>query len=111
MERSTWMASSWDEAISTGLAMGPPACSRRSLARPSQNCTKLRLEFSTVGELMSPCCQLWPIEALRLSEPPRLRLWQELQEMNPDFDSRGSKNSFLPSSACAASRTTAGAMG
>jgi hypothetical protein len=30
-----------------------------------------------------------------------LRLWQELQEMKPDLDSRGSKNSFLPSSALA----------
>jgi len=27
-----------------------------------------------------------------------LRLWQELQEMKPDFDRRGSKYSFLPSS-------------
>src|SRR5688500_17468334 len=34
----------------------------------------------------------------RLSEPPMLRLWQELQEMNPDFDKRGSKKSILPSS-------------
>jgi hypothetical protein len=34
----------------------------------------------------------------RLSEPPMLRLWQELQEMNPDFDKRGSQKSILPSS-------------
>src|SRR5687768_5252824 len=34
----------------------------------------------------------------RLSDPPMLRLWQELQEMNPDFDKRGSKKSILPSS-------------
>jgi hypothetical protein len=27
-----------------------------------------------------------------------LRLWQELQEINPDFDRRGSKKSILPSS-------------
>jgi hypothetical protein len=34
----------------------------------------------------------------RLSEPPMLKLWHELQEMNPDFESRGSKNNILPSS-------------
>ncbi|HNP25162.1 MAG TPA: hypothetical protein PKM20_00345 [Nitrosomonas sp.] len=27
-----------------------------------------------------------------------LKLWQELQEIKPDFDNRGSKNSILPSS-------------
>src|SRR5690606_16743048 len=111
MELNTWMASSCDEAISAGLAMGPPACSRRSLARPSQNWAILRLALSTVGELMPPCCQLWPMEAFRLSEPPMLRLWHELHEMAPDLDRRGSKNSFLPSSTLAGSVTTAGSMG
>jgi hypothetical protein len=27
-----------------------------------------------------------------------LRLWHELQEMNPDLDNRGSKNNILPNS-------------
>src|SRR5687768_7589278 len=56
------------------------------------------LEFNTVGELIGPWCHLWPMDEGRLSEPPMLRLWQELQEMNPDFDKRGSKKSILPSS-------------
>jgi hypothetical protein len=80
-----------EKAISPGLAIGPPACSLRSAARPSQNWARLRLEFSTVGELIGPCCHLSPIEVLMLSVPPIDRLWQELQEMKPDLDRRGSK--------------------
>src|SRR5512143_3355522 len=98
IDSRTWTASSWLKAISPGLAIGPPACSWRSAARPSQNCARLRLELSTVGELIGPCCHLWPIEDVRLSEPPRLRLWHELHEMKPDFDRRGSKKSCRPSS-------------
>ncbi|MCG3772543.1 MAG: hypothetical protein JW384_03757 [Nitrosomonadaceae bacterium] len=98
MECSTSTASSCVKAISPGLAMGPPACSLRSLARPSQNCASIILEFRTVGELMGPCCHLCPIEVLRLSVPPILRLWQELHEMKPDLERRGSKKSILPSS-------------
>ncbi|MNH09976.1 hypothetical protein D3C79_694390 [compost metagenome] len=78
--------------------MGPAACSFRSLARPSQNCTKLRLELSTVGELIGPSFHWWPRELTWLSTPPVARLWQELQEMALDLDSLGSKNSILPSS-------------
>jgi hypothetical protein len=51
------------------------------------------------------------MDVVRLSEPPILRLWQELQEMNPDFDRRGSKNSFFPSSVIAAFSVGAGAIG
>src|SRR5690606_25587173 len=80
-------------------AIGPPACSCRSCARPSQNCATFRLEFSTVGELIGPRCQRSPMDVGRLSEPPIDRLWHELQEMKPDFERRGSKKSFLPSSA------------
>ena len=40
-----------------------------------------------------------------------LRLWQELQEIAPDFDRRGSKNSFAPSSTMAGLATLAGAIG
>src|SRR5690606_27430204 len=58
-----------------------------------------RLEFSTVGELIGPRCQRSPMDVGRLSEPPIDRLWHELQEMKPDFERRGSKKSFLPSSA------------
>ena len=39
------------------------------------------------------------------------KLWQELQEMNPDFESRGSKNNFLPSSTFAGSLTSTGSTG
>jgi len=85
------IASVWLKAISPGLAIGPPACSFRSAARPSQNCATFRLEFSTVGALIGPCCHLSPIEVGMLSVPPIDRLWQELQEMKPDFDRRGSK--------------------
>jgi hypothetical protein len=59
------------------------------------------LEFSTVGALMGPLCQLWPTDVERLSLPPMLRLWHELQLMNPDRESRGSKKSFLPNSTTA----------
>ena len=38
------------------------------------------------------------MEVCRLSVPPMLRLWHELQEMNPDLDSRGSKNNIFPNS-------------
>ena len=46
-----------------------------------------------------------------LSEPPMARLWHELQEMKPDLESRGSKNSFLPSSAMPRLMFCAGRMG
>ena len=48
--------------ISIGFAIGPPACSFRSAARPSQNWAVLKTAFSTVGALRPPSCQLWPIE-------------------------------------------------
>ncbi|MNT32512.1 hypothetical protein D3C72_1683980 [compost metagenome] len=105
------MASSCVKAISPGLAMGPPACSCKSLARPSQNCATFMLALSTVGELMGPRCQLWPIEVLILSVPPMLRLWQLLQEIKPERDRRGSKNSFLPSSTIAGLATLAAVIG
>ncbi|CCC96771.1 conserved protein of unknown function [Azospirillum baldaniorum] len=111
MERSTSTARAWVEPISPGLAIGPPACSCRVSARPSQNCATFRLEFRTVGELIGPCCQLWPMEVFRLSVPPMDRLWHELQEMKPDLDSRGSKYSFLPSSTNPGLVTFAGSIG
>src|SRR5690554_4435454 len=111
MELITSTASKWLEAISNGLAIGPPACSCRLAARPSQNWATARLEFSTVGELIGPSAQLWPMEVGRLSLPPMDRLWQELQEMNPDIDRRGSNHSFLPSATFSGSVTTAGSMG
>ncbi len=39
------------------------------------------------------------------------RLWQELQEIAPERDRRGSKNSFLPSSTLAGSLITAASIG
>src|SRR5690606_11675134 len=110
IERSTSMARMWVKAISFGLEIGPAACSLRSAARPSQNCARFRLELSTVGELIGPCCQLWPMELGRLSLPPMDRLWQELHEMNPERDRRGSKNNCLPNSTLAGSVISAGAM-
>src|SRR5690606_3541263 len=111
MDSSTSTARVWVKPISIGLAIGPPACSFRSAARPSQNCARFRLEFSTVGELIGPCCQLWPMEVGRLSVPPMDRLWQELQEMKPDLDRRGSKYSCLPSSTLAGLVILAGSIG
>ena len=111
MEFSRSTASSWVNAISPGLAIGPPACSFKLPARPSQNCATFRLEFSTVGELMGPSCQLWPMEVFRLSLPPMDRLWQELQEMKPDLDRRGSNHSFIPSSTMAGLATVAATKG
>src|SRR5699024_9014837 len=98
IERSTPIASSWVKPISSGFSIGPPACSWSEPARPSQNCAILRLEFKTVGELMGPCAQRSPMDDTRLSEPPMLRLWHELQEIKPERDKRGSKNSIFPSS-------------
>src|SRR5690606_41222573 len=46
-----------------------------------------------------------------LSVPPIDRLWHELHEMNPDFDSLGSKYSFLPSSAMPRSISLGGVIG
>src|SRR5690606_2524813 len=111
MDSSTSTARVWVKPISIGLAIGPPACSFRSAARPSQNCARFRLEFSTVGELIGPCCQLWPMEDGRLSLPPMDRLWQELQEMKPDLERRGSKNNCLPSSTLAGFSILAGSIG
>jgi hypothetical protein len=39
-----------------------------------------------------------------------LRLWQELHEMNPDRDRRGSKNSFFPNSTIAGLVTVCGSI-
>src|SRR5574343_419934 len=74
---------SFVKPISPGLAIGPPACALRSEARPSQNWATFRLELSTVGALIGPCAQLWPIEVFRLSVP--------------DIERRGSKYSCIPS--------------
>src|SRR5690606_13085282 len=111
MVRSVLTARSCVKAISPGLAIGPPACSFRSAARPSQNCATARLELSTVGELIGPCCHLSPIDVFRLSLPPIDRLWQELHEMKPERERRGSKNSFLPSSTNAGLVTLAASIG
>jgi hypothetical protein len=48
------------DAISFGFPIGPPACSFKSFALPSQNWAILKVEFKTVGELIGPCCQLCP---------------------------------------------------
>src|SRR5690606_41791302 len=97
--------------ISTSAWIGPPACSLRSAARPSQNWAIARLELNTVGEFTGPAFQPWPMEVLRLSVPPIDRLWQVLQEMIPDIDRRGSNHRFLPSSTLPASDTCAAAIG
>src|SRR5690606_19729923 len=97
--------------ISTSAWIGPPACSLRSAARPSQNWAIARLELNTVGEFTGPAFQPWPMEVLRLSVPPIDRLWQVLQEMIPDIDRRGSNHSFLPSSTLPASDTCAASIG
>jgi hypothetical protein len=40
-----------------------------------------------------------------------LKLWQELQEINPDIDKRGSKNNIFPNSTISAFSTFAGLIG
>src|SRR3989339_1434044 len=95
---NTLTAISWVEAISIGLAMGPPACSFKSFARPSQNCARLNFALRTVGEFIGPNSHLCPIELGKLSAPPVERLWQELQLIQPDLDNLGSKNNFFPTS-------------
>ena len=99
------------EPISTGLTIGPPACSVRSAARPSQNCAVLYVAFRTVGELRPPFCQRWPSETGARSTPPVPRLWQVLQLMLCPSDRRGSKNNALPSSTAAGSGAGSGDCG
>ncbi|MNX99754.1 hypothetical protein D3C86_1322210 [compost metagenome] len=77
--------------ISTGLTMGPLACSSRLAARPSQNWTDKKAEFQTVGAERPPVLPKTPSEVARLSSPPAITLWQELQETLPVLESRGSK--------------------
>src|SRR5690625_483547 len=71
----------------------------------------LRLEFKTVGEVMGPCAQRTAMAETKLSEPPMLRLWHELQEIKPERDKRGSKNNILPSSTFSGSVISAAGMG
>src|SRR5690554_220194 len=111
MDWITSTARVWGMAISTSASMGPPACSFRSAARPSQNWAIARLELNTVGELTGPGRHLWPMAVFRLSTPPRDRLWQVLQEIIPDMDRRGSKKSCLPNSTLAGDSIFAGSMG
>src|SRR5690606_40367356 len=91
--------------------MGPAACSFRSAARPSQNWAMARLELNTVGAFTGPGCHLWPMDVFRLSTPPNDTLWQVLQEIIPDMERRGSKNSCLPSSTLAGLSILAGSIG
>ncbi len=85
-------------AISTGLRMGPLACSSRVGARPSQNCTVWPPALYTVGELRPPSCFLWPGEKGLPSTPYLFRSWQLLQETSWFFERRFSKYSMRPSS-------------
>src|SRR5690606_6328572 len=101
----------WGIAISTSAMIGPPACSFRSAARPSQHWAIAKLELNTVGELTGPGRHLWPIAGFRLSTPPKDRLWQVLQEIIPDMERRGSKNSCLPSSTFSGAVILAGSIG
>src|SRR5690625_4359478 len=111
IDLSTSTASSWVKPISSGFSIGPPACSWSVPARPSQNWATLRLELSTVGELIGPCCQRSPIDDTKLSDPPMLKLWHELHEIKPERDKRGSKKSILPNSTFSGSVISAGGIG
>src|SRR3569832_156480 len=84
--------------ISTGFRMGPLARSSRVAARPSQNWAVRKAAFHTVGDLRPPFWPATPTDSGRLSVPPDITLWQELQETVPSADRRGSKKSCLPSS-------------
>src|SRR5271168_2153133 len=57
----------------------------------------MKAAFQTVGADLPPCWPLTPVEVARLSSPPAMTLWQELQDTVPVAESLGSKNSCLPS--------------
>ena len=111
MAASCSMTCSGGDAISTGFTRGPPACSFRSLARPSQNCTVLKTALKTVGALRPPRCQRCPIDVSWASTPPSPMLWQELQLIAWLADSRGSKYSMVPSSTLAGVAALPGSAG
>src|SRR3569832_455531 len=69
--------------ISTGFRMGPLAGSSRVAARPSQIWAVRKAAFHTVGELRPPFWPATPTDTGRLSVPPDITLWQELQETVP----------------------------
>src|SRR3569832_1911972 len=75
--------------ISTGFRMGPLAGSSRVAARPSQNWAVRKAAFHTVGELRPPFWPATPTDSGRLSVPPDITLWQELQETVPAAGGRG----------------------
>src|SRR5512132_2077616 len=87
--------------ISTGFTIGPFACSSSVAARPSQNCTGRYAAFHTVGAERSPCLPSTPTLTARSSSPASITLWHELHDTVAVSDSRGSKNSCLPSSTLA----------
>ena len=94
-------------AISTGLTIGPTACSSIVAARPSQNwcCSMLEARLSTGGALRPPFLPSTPVETGVGSENPCCGRWQVAQETVSSTDRRVSKNNQRPS------RTVAGVGG
>src|SRR5690606_315227 len=62
----------------------------------SQNCAERKAALKTVGLLRPPFLPPTPTETARLSVPPFMTLWQELQETVPSRESLGSKKSCRP---------------
>lgn len=70
--------------ISSGLVIGPLACSSSEAAGPSQNSTDWKAAFHTVGALRGPVCSSMPLDVRSPSMPaPRRTSWQELQAILP----------------------------
>src|SRR3954470_5410188 len=85
--------------ISPGEVIGPVACASRLSARPSQKKAWPQARLRMLGELRRSVTILSPTAVLRPSSQPKLGLWQETQASTATRESRGSKNSVLPSSA------------
>src|SRR5262245_4861482 len=84
--------------ISSGEAIGPSACSSSVAARPSQNSASAHATLSSVGLRRFSVFEAWPTPRPRPSPHEKPGLWQVAQEITPDAESRGSKNSARPSS-------------
>ena len=94
------LATTWSRLspISTGLWMGPSACSSSEVARPSQNWNFMYAESSTVPELRVPMRPPMPVSTLSWFAQAVSGAWHVAQLTVSSAESRGSKKSRRPSS-------------
>ncbi len=78
----------WATYFSSGLAIGPPACSSRLSARPSQNCLGENAALSTVGAFRVPVLPPAPLDCLLPSLNALSGSWQEAQATESSADNR-----------------------